>query len=188
MSVQSWQETFVSQTAAGTSFGAFTTAKTILPTSCLFTLPANFFSVGKVLRITAYGNLSNIVTTPGTVVFQVKLGSVVAFTTGTMQLSTTAHVALPFKLEILLTCRSIGSGTSATLMGQGVMTSQCVAASAVADDTYTHAVLMAPNTTPAVGTGFDSSSAQQVDLFCGFSINDAANAVQLQQYIIESLN
>ena len=188
MSSQSWNEVLVNSTTAGTALNAFTTAVSILPTGDVFTLPANFFTVGKMLRVTAAGSISNIVTGPGTITFEFKLGSVIAFNTGAMQLSTTAHTTKPFKLDILLTCRSIGSGTSATLIGQAVMQSQCVAATAVADDTYTHALLLAPNTAPAVGTGFASTSALAADLYAGFSVSDSGNQVQLQQYSLESLN
>ncbi len=188
MSLQSWQETFVAQYVAGTAFNTYTTAKTVLPASALFTLPANYFSIGRALRLTVAGSISNIVTTPGTITFQVMLGSVIAFSTGAMQLSATAHTTLPFMLDVLLTCRSVGAGTSATLMGQAVMQSQCVVATAVADSDETHTMLLAPDTAPAVGTGFDSTAAQQVDFWAGFSVNDAGNQVQLQQYVLESLN
>lgn len=188
MSSQSWNEVLVNSRAAGTALNAFTTAVSILPTGDVFTLPANFFTVGKMLRVTLTGSISNIVTTPGTITFEFKLGSVVAFTTGAMQLSTTAHTTKPFKLDILLTCRSIGSGTSATLMGQAVMQSQTVNATAVADGTQTHTMLLAPNTAPAAGTGFASTSALAVDMYCGFSISDAGNQVQMQEYVLESLN
>lgn len=188
MSKQTWQETLVAQYVAGTAFNTYTTAKTVIPTSALRTLPADFFEIGRTLRIRVAGSISNIVTTPGTITFQVMIGAVVAFTTGAIQLSTTAHTTLPFDLEILLTCRAVGSGTSANLMGQAVMRSQCVAATAVADSTSTHASLMAPNAAPAVGTGFDSTVANVLDFFCGFSISDAANQVQIQQYVVEVLN
>lgn len=188
MSLQSWQETLVALNAAGTALNTFTTAVTILPGQALITLPANYFQVGRALRITAAGSLSNIVTTPGTVHFQVKLGSVVAFTTGNLQLSTDAHTTLPFWLQVLLTCRAVGASTSANLMGQGVIFSQCLARTAVADDTYSMATLLAPATAPAVGTGFDSTAANELNLFCGFSISDVGNQVQLQQYVVESLN
>ena len=188
MSVQSWQETLVAQTAAGTLFNTYTTAKTIIPAQCLFTLPANYFAVGRALRLTVAGAISNIVTTPGTLTFQVKLGSVIAFSTGALQLSTTAHTLTPFWLQLLLTCRSVGLSTSGTLMGQGVIFSRAVNATAVADGTQTDSALLAPITAPAVGTGFDSTAAQIVDFFGGFSINDVGNGIQIQQYTLESLN
>lgn len=188
MSLQSWQETLVAQTAAGTALNTFTTPVSLLPAQALFTFPAGFFTVGRLVRITATGSISNIVTTPGNIVFQAMLGAVIAFTTGNLPLSTTAHTTLPFFLSVLLTCRSVGSGTSATLLGQGTLISQCVARTAVADEAYTSAALTVPQTAPAVGTGFDSTAAQQLDLFGGFTISDVGNQLQVHQYLVESLN
>ena len=45
---------------------------------------------------------------------------------------------------------------------------------------------MAPNTAPAVGTNFDATAALQLDLFAKFSVSDAANAITLMQYEVQS--
>ena len=73
MSLQTWQETLVSSQVAGTLFNTYTTAKTVLPVGCLVTLPANWWYIGRVLRVTVYGGISNIVTTPGTMTMSVNL-------------------------------------------------------------------------------------------------------------------
>ena len=67
MSLQTWQETLVSAPASGSSFGTFTTAKTVLPTGCLVTLPANWWYIGRVIRVTVQGGIGTLVTTPGTI-------------------------------------------------------------------------------------------------------------------------
>src|SRR6266436_2141581 len=107
MSLQTFQETLVQQRAAGTNFNTYTTAKTVINQNDLFQFPPNYFQIGKKLRITVAGGLSNIVTTPGTVALQVMLGSIVVFTTGNIQLNATAHVLLPFWLDVLLRCDSV---------------------------------------------------------------------------------
>jgi hypothetical protein len=48
--------------------------------------------------------------------------------------------------------------------------------------------LLVPATAPAIGNVFDSTVAQIIDLWVGFSINAAGNGVQIQQYSLESLN
>lgn len=188
MSLQTWQETLVSANAAGTLFNTYTTAKTVLPTGCLVSLPANWWYIGRTLRMTVYGAISNIVTTPGTLTLQLNLGSVAAFSSGALQLSSTAHTLAPFKAECMVTCRAVGASTSANLMGQWVINSQAVNATAVADGTQTHSALMGPNTAPAVGAGFDSTAVLTLDFFAGFSISNAGNGIQVQQYLVESLN
>src|SRR3990167_7611615 len=131
MSIQTWRELLVTQTAAGTSFGTFTTAKTVINPQALFTFPAGFFSIGKRLNIRVAGGVGTLVTTPGTITFQVMVGSVIAFTTGALQLNPTAHTDLPFWLDIMLTCISIGDGTNGTMKGQakvsGVMFTETAA-------------------------------------------------------------
>jgi hypothetical protein len=168
---QSYQATLVTHQAAGTLFTTYTTAKSVINPQALYQLPAGFFYIGKALRVTAKGGISNIVTTPGTMNFQVKIGSVVAFDTGALQLNATAHTTLPFWLEIELTCRSVGSGTSATLMGLAQITGRMFTATAgQTDDAQGMQTLLAPATAMAVGTGFDSTVANTIDLWAGFSI------------------
>lgn len=187
MSKYAWGETLVTAQGAGTTLTASTAATSILPPQAVFTLPQNFFDApGKSLLITATGQLGNIVTTPGTLTLDVFLGgATVAFNGGAMQLSSTAHTTLPFWLQILLTCRAVG--TTGNLMGQGTMTAQALSLTAVADSTTTAATLLLPNTTPAVGSNFDTTLAQSVNLRGTFSLSNA-NAITLQQYTLTALN
>ena len=190
MANYSWVQTIVDAQVAGSALSNSTTATSILPPAAKFILPSNTLTVGSAIRIKAAGQLSNIVTTPGTLTLDVRWNStpISVFNGGAMQMSSTAHTTVPFWMEILLTCRAIGSGTSANLMGQGVITSQALSLTAVADSTTTPATLLMPNTTPAVGTGFDSTVSNVMDLFATFSIANAGNAITLQQYTVETLN
>jgi hypothetical protein len=191
MSLQTWQETLITAQVDGPSLSNSAAATSILPFGAKITLPNNYFSaIGKALRIKAACRLSNIVTTPGTLTLDVRFGSTVIFNGGAMQLSTTAHTTLPLWVEILLTCRAISTATqvAANLMGQGIAISQCLSLTAVADSTTTPATLLIPNTAPAVGSSFDSTATQQVDLFATFSIANAGNLIQLHQYTLEALN
>ena len=56
------------------------------------------------------------------------------------------------------------------------------------DGVNSSASMMVPATTPAVGTGFDSTIANILDFFTGFSISSASNTVTVDQYLAESLN
>lgn len=174
---------------AGTSFGTFTTAKTVIPATSLITLPANFFNVGKTLEIDVWGGIGTLVTTPGTITFQVMVGAVIAYTTGAIQLNATAHTNLPFHLKIKLICRAIGSSTSANLMGMGEIASQVVTVTAgQTDGANTMTILQVPATAPAVGTGFDSTVANILDFYAGFSISNAANTIKIESYTVTALN
>jgi hypothetical protein len=186
MSWQSWEQVLINAQAAQAGPSNTTTETSVLPTAAKFTIPANFLEIGAVLRLTLIGQMSNVVTTPGTVQFKVKFGSTVAFDCAAQAMSTTAHTTLPHWLDILLTCRAIGGSTSANLIGQGRATGQmCLRSGA---DLATDGVQMSPNSTPGVGTGFDSTATQQVDVTCTFSTTTATTAYTSQQYILEALN
>lgn len=182
-----YQQTLITAQTAGANLTASTTATSLIPASAKFTLPANFFYIGKKIRILAQLTLGNIVTTPGTLTLDVRFGSTIVFNGGAMQLSSTAHTTLPTWVQIDLTCRATGQSTTANLMGQGIAIGQPLMLTAVADATTSPATLLIPNTTPTVGTGFDSTVSQAVDFFGTFSLNNA-NAVQLQQYELIDLN
>lgn len=189
MSRQSWQETLAVQRAAGTLLATYTAAKSVLNPDALYTLPSNYLSAERRLRVTARGGISNIVTTPGLMNFQVKIGTVAAFDTGNIQLNATAHTTLPFWIEIELTVRASGSGTSANLMGLAMVSGRMFTLTAgQTDDAQGMQTILAPATAPVVGTGFDSTIANIVDLWVGFTISNAGNGIQVQEYSLESLN
>jgi hypothetical protein len=162
----------------GTLFNTFTTAKRIINDEDAVNIPGNFLSLGAVLKIRMHGAISNIVTTPGNLFFQVMMGTsnIIAFTTGNLALSATAHTLAPFKLDIDLRVDSIGITTSAKFLGMAEFGSIVL--------TNTDSVIQVPTTAPAVGTGFDSVAAagNVLDLFAGFSISNAGNGVQLYSY------
>lgn len=189
MGRMSWLEAMKVAIAQGTFHTTYTTAKSVINAGDLVTYPADFWTIGRALRIDVIGAISNIVTTPGTVTFNVKFGSVIVFTTGAIQLNATAHTKLPFWLEILMTCRAVGSGTSANFIGQAKMNGKIITNTAgQTDGANSDSMLLVPATAPAVGTGFDSTAAQQLDFHAGFSISDAANGIQIEQYLPVVLN
>lgn len=186
---QSWVECLVASTVDGPTITA-AGAVTCLPSHAVVTVPANFFFIGKVLRITMAGRMSNAVTTPGNFTIDVRSGptsNIIVFNAGALLLSTTAHTTLPFMWRALLTCRAVGNGTTANLMGQSMLTGQPPSVTAVADASATTMnTLMGPNVTPVVGTGFDSTVANTINVFCNPSLSTASFTVH--QYTLEALN
>lgn len=184
MSIQSWQETLITATTDGPVLVA-AAAASCLHTAAKLTLPNSFFQIGKMIKITAHGRISCAVTTPGTARFDVRLGAVVAHDSGALNLNIVAKTNVPFIYELILTCRSIGSGTSGTLMGQGQFTSEAVIASPL-PSVGGSGSLLCPVGAPAVGAGFDSTSALALDLF--FTQTVATGSMTVHMYKIESLN
>lgn len=182
MSRQTWNEVLITSEADGPTLATFTTAASILPLPAVYTLPANYFDIGRALRLKAQGRMSSF--TSGTFTFQVMIGAVIGFTSGAL----TTVVSLTnqsWDLEITLTCRAIGGGTSANLMGVGRMTSSILTGGTSAAQAGTWIL---PTTAPVVGTGFNSAGTNVVDLFAACSVSNAANAITCHQYMLESLN
>lgn len=180
-------ECLTSAQVAGPTLNTFTTAVSGLPTPARHTIPSDDWELGKCLVIRVAGAVSNVVTAQPTFTFEFRLGpssNIVAFTTGAILTSTTAHTNAPFWLELEMTCRSIGSGTSGTLMGQGIIHSRAfIDAGATADiTTLGHTTLLVPETAPAVGTGFDTNVSNIADLFVACSVSNAGNGVTIHQY------
>jgi hypothetical protein len=185
MSNQTWDQTVITATGDGGSLSNSSVATSLLPTSARWLMPANFLYVGSMFRFTAAGRISNIVTSPGLLTLDLRLGGTVVFNGGAMQLSTTAHTTIPWYWEGILTARAIGA--SANFMGQGKFSSQAANISG-ADPTTGHSMLLTPNTTPAVGTNFDSTGSLQWDLFATFGTANAGNLIQLHQFGLEAMN
>lgn len=193
MSNQGWVECVSSAQTAGPTLATFTTAVSCLPTPARYTVSPDVWFIGKALRVRAAGQISNVVTAQPTFTWEFRLGptsNIVAWSSGAILTSTTAHTNLPWQLDLFLTCRAIGGGTAANLMGQGVLSGRAfIDLGATADITTSgHPTLLVPETAPAVGTGFDSNVANIADLFVACGTSNAGNAVTLQQYTLEILN
>lgn len=156
-----------------------------LPPQAKRTIPPNFFRfVGQQVRLRATGRISCAVTTPGTARFDLALDAVVAFDTLAMNLNVVAKTNVGWHLDVLLTCRAVG--TSANLMGQGVWESEAVVGSPLPTAGGSGTLLVPYNTAPVVGANFDSTISHVVDFF--FTQTVATGSMTLHQYSLESLN
>ena len=165
----------------GTALTNSTTPTSILPTGALWTFPTGWFAQpGNSLLVRASGRISTVVTTPGTLTLDLRLGSVIVATSQAFTLSTTAKTNVSWYLEWLLTLRATGAGTSANFMHQGVMTSEALGASTTAGEAKSMCI---PASAPAVGTGFDATAAQKLDMFATWSVASASNSIQCHQFI-----
>lgn len=163
-----------------------TAAASLLNAQAKATMGAGFVDViGKSFLIKASGRISNIITTPGTLTVDLRLGSVVVATSGALTLSVTAKTNVSWYLEWLLTCRAIGVGGSATanFMHTGMLTSESLGATTVAGEAKS---MLLPVSVPQVGTSFDPAAAEQWDMFATFSLT--GNSMTCHQFIPLSLN
>jgi hypothetical protein len=181
MSNQAWVEPFLITGEDGPALVSSSTPTSILPLSRKFTLASYFFDgIGKTLRIRAAGKISTAGATPGTLTLDVRFGSVVVFNGGASGTLAVSASNLTWVMEAYLTCRAIGASTSATVIGIGKL--ECAALSA------TTPIMLLPTSSPAAGTGFDSTTAQTIDLFATWSVSSASNTLTCQQFSIEAMN
>lgn len=184
MSLQRWQECLIASSIDGTTLTA-AAAATAIPAAAKFTLPANFFEVGKQLRVRASGRISSLITTPGTARFDIRFGGTVVFDSLAILLDTVAaHVTVGWTLEITLTCRVIGA--AASLLGQGTWTCEDILGVPATAPKGVLSAILPWNSAPAVGTTFDSAVSQQVDMF--FTQTVATGSLTVHQYALDSLN
>lgn len=178
MSNNSWCQTLITAQVAGTAVTA-AARTTALPPAARFSFPPNLLKVGDTFTVKASGIISCVVTTPGTARFDIAFGSAVVWDSTAINLNIIAKTNVPWFLDVDMTVRSIGASTSATIIGQGRWTSEAGIASA-APAAGGVATFNVPPTTIAVGTGFDSTASNFIDLF--FTQTVVTGSMTLQQY------
>lgn len=182
---QSWGQVLAFANTDGPTLTA-AAAASCLPAGGKIALgPGFFFYPGQMLHLFAHGRISVVATTPGTARFDFRLGGTVVFDTGALNLNTAGKTTVPWWLEIYLTVRAIGAGTTANLMGVGNFQSEAVIGSP-APTAGGNGGLLAPVGTPAVGGGFDSTASLTTDLF--FTQTVATGSLTLHTYKLISLN
>lgn len=174
MSSNSWNQTLITSQVDGAALTNTTTPTSILPTAAKFVLPSNLFNIGTKLKIRASGRMSTAASSPGTLTLDVRFGSTVVFNGGASGTLATSATNLTWDLEADLICRAIGNGTSTTVLGTGKLLSAALSA--------TTPILLLPASAPAVGTGYDSTASQAVDLFATWSVASASNTITLHNY------
>lgn len=190
MASQGWVNTLISAQVDGTALNTSTAETSILPPQAKFVLPANYLTyAGQALRVRAMGRISTVVTTPGTLTFKVKFNAtpIAVASSGALPLNIVAKTNVTWILDWDLLVRTVGGTTTATLMHSGQWQSEAVIGSAAAGAGGASAHIL-PASAPAVGTGFDSTTANLIDLTAQWSVSNAANSIQLHTFKLESLN
>lgn len=189
MSNQYFVEPFIVTGEDGSALTNSTTPTSILPASRKFTLPAYYFDmVGKAIRVRASGRISTVVTTPGTLTIDIKFGSVVVFSSGAMTLNTTAQTNVNWIYDSILISRALGASTSANMIGQGTFVSHAVIGSPAPTAGGAGEHVLPYNAAPAVGTGYDSTASQVIDIVATWSVANASNSITMHMAIIEAVN
>lgn len=166
---------------------------TVGSTQARYTLPANALKFpGDQLLIEASGIISTVITTPGTLTLDMALGGTANCSTGAMTLNIIAQTNTPWFLRMLMTAFTVGAGTAAQLRFSGFWLSPASLGQAVAatgpDNPGGQIIPYSGTATGAstLGTTFDSTVSNQVDLYSTFSVS-TADSIQLLQYNLSLL-
>lgn len=184
MSLQTWQETLITNNGVVGPTVTATTITSVLPTSSVFTIPANYLQVGKILKFRAKGVMNTTVTSPGTLTWTINFGAIATFASQALALNIVAKSAVTWDLELNMQCTAIGSGTTAKMKTLGIFSSEAVVGSA-APSAGSAGSLMIPASSPVDGTGFSSVVSLAIDLLATNTVN---NSMILHYFAIESLN
>lgn len=160
------------------------TATSILHGSGIPTLSGGNLQIGSLIKAMLRGRISTLVTGPGTLTFDLRLGSVITSAFGAIALNVNAQTNATFELEILARIVSLGGINAATALCTARFASRAVIGSPVVGAGGA-GVLMLPDAGAAVGTGFDSSAAQAINVFAAWSIASASNSIQVHQSLVE---
>jgi hypothetical protein len=158
----------------------------MVPTYVPTTIPAGYWQIGRIWRLTASGRISCAVTTPGTARFDLRLAAITVWDSLAIPLNIVAKTNVSWYLDVLLTCRSVGTGTSATLFGQGMWLSEAnILVPVPSTGPGPGGQLVPYNTAPVVGAGFDSTIANAFDM--RFTQTVATGSMTMHQMVIEQL-
>lgn len=185
MSRQFWSETLVWSTANGTTISNSTAEALVFPN---VTIPANYMQDGRSLEMSAMGKFSNVVTTPGTLIFRLRWGGL----TGTVlaqseaiALSATAQTDIMFRIHLEIITRINGATGSLLAMGRADLAAQLAASNN--QPNFMGSAGGGSTDTPAAVT-VDLSADTALALTAQFSVATNPTNLTGMQYLIKALN
>lgn len=189
-----WEETLTWATADGAAITNTTTETIIFPN---ITVPGGFMQDGRVLKATAYGRYSNVITAVPTITFKMRWGGItgtVLVTTAAIKTSPTAVTNAPWMLECLFQTRT--NGGSGTIFGMGNVSLTVGTAPSINTVGGTTSLVDPGMVTILSSTGTTAPAAVTVDLTTDtaltmsavWSAANAANSLTGHIYTLEALN
>lgn len=178
MSRQTWEELLWTEVADGTAVANTTTETILFPDK---TIPGNYMSDGRLLRLRAFGKLS--VTGTPTITFRVRWGGVAGTLLATTEALTCGSgvTTVNWELEIYVQVRSNGSAGSMLVFGSA---SLHTSATAVLANTFSVSGYDAP---AAVGS-LDLTTDKALSVTAQWSAASASNTITGMMYTGEALN
>ena len=183
MSIQTFNECLVSAISDATQISNTTSETIVVPD---FTFPAGYFYQGRTIRGMVRGKCSNVVTTPGTLIYRLRMGTATLSATlvaasDALGLDTTARTDFPWQVDFTIVCRS--AGTAGTALVSGLVHQSNVLSSTAAN-------LLAdfiPGSGPAVAGTLDTTVANLLSVSAQFSVATSPTNLTAQTYLLEAL-
>lgn len=181
-----WQETLEAITSDGTQISNSTTETIVCPD---FNIPAYYMAPGRSFRIWAFGVMSNVVTTPGTLILRVRWGGVagtVLVASAAQGLDTTARTNSMWALLMTITCRT--AGATGTFMSGGIMWGNVLSSTAANLLPALLGSAGAPLASANAAVTVDTTAAKLLSVTAQFSVTTNPTNLTAQQRLLEVLN
>lgn len=163
------------------------TSETIICPDFTFSANDNRIYQGAAFNVRCWFDVSNVVTTPGTLTLRIRWGGVagtVLASTGAITLSSTARTTYTGTLDADLVWRSIGSAGSAFCIGRVTLNDVPVAADSAPQGIYT--MTSAGANTPAAVSSLDTTTSKALSVTAQFSVNTATTQLTNHLRILKS--
>lgn len=182
MSNQTFNEALVARIASATIVSNTTVETVIVPD---FVIPAGYMYQGRWLRGRIRGGCSNVVTTPGTITFRIRIGPTTLSTVSVnaspaIVLDPVAHTTASFVLNFDLVCQ--GAGTTGALQVMGDVELGNVNPTAANLIPYN-----IPQSNAGPTTSIDTTVQNLLSVSAQFSVATNPTNIQSYQYFLESL-
>ncbi len=183
---QTWVETLESTVADGAQISNSSSETIIVPD---FNIPAFYMYPGRTIEVWAFGVMSNVVTTPGTLTMRIRWGGVagtVLVASAAQGLDTTARTNSLWAMLAFITCRT--TGTSGSFMSGGIMWGNVLSSTAA---NLLPALLGSAGTPLASGSAavtVDTTTAKLLSVTATFSVATSPTNLTANQRILKALN
>ena len=186
MGSQNWLETLDTTIADGTQISNSTAEAIICPD---FSIPAFYMAPGRTLRIWASGVMSNVVTTPGTLIMRLRWGGVagtILWASAAQGLDTTARTNSHWALQGYIVCRS--AGATGTFLSAGILWGNVLSSTAANLLPALMGSAGAPLASANVAVTVDTTASKLLSLTAQFSVSTSPTNLTCQQRVIEVMN
>jgi hypothetical protein len=166
-----------------------TTTETVICPDYTFSAGDPRLYQGAAFNIRAWFDVSNVVTTPGTLTLRIRWGGVagtVLATTGAITLSSTARSNYSGSIDADLVVRAIGSAGSVFCQGRAFLNDVPVAADSLPQGVYTMG--SAGANVPAVVGSIDTTTAKALSVTAQFSVNTATTQLTNHVRILKAIS